>query len=230
MSAGRAHLNQPDGEFRPSAHPRVAGRERELRAMADAVRRLIRITVDSDADAATTADAAARLTALADELEPMVKEPVPPKHGVLDTPEGAHPHDHFQLDVMLGLYNPIALPIEMSWQPPHAIGEACFTSPYEGPPGCVHGAIISAAFDQVFNVANLKQGTAGPTAYLHVDYRRPTLLRQPLRFVGWVDRVDGRKIHTRGRLEQHGEITCEAEGLFIHVEREHIERMARRAD
>lgn len=198
--------------------------------MADAVRRLIAITVDSDADAATTADAAARIDALAGELEAMVKDPAPSKHGVLDTGEGSHPHDHFQFDVMLGLYNPLALPIEMSWEPPHAVGNACFTSPYEGPPGCVHGAIIAGAFDQVFNVANVTHGIPGPTAYLHIDYRRPTLLRQPLRFVGWVDAVEGRKITCRGRLEQGGEVTCEAEGLFINVSRAHIEQMGAPVD
>jgi hypothetical protein len=35
---------------------------------------------------------------------------------------------------MLGLYNPLALPIEMEWQPPRAIGRATFDTPYEGRP------------------------------------------------------------------------------------------------
>src|SRR5947208_529565 len=35
------HLNQPDGPSHSSALPHVVGRERELRALADAVRRLI---------------------------------------------------------------------------------------------------------------------------------------------------------------------------------------------
>ena len=30
---------------------------------------------------------------------------------------------------MLGLYNPLALPVEMTWEPPLAIGRACFTTP-----------------------------------------------------------------------------------------------------
>lgn len=220
-----AHLNQPGGPFRASTHPRIAGRERELRSMADAVRRLVAITVDSDADAVTTAAAAARLHDLADELSSMVRDPAPPKHVGLTGGDDSHPHDHFQLDVMLGLYNPLALPIEMTWAPPLAIGHATFTSPYEGPPSCVHGAIISAAFDQVFNVANVKQGVAGPTAYLHVEYKRPTILRRPLVFEGWLDRTEGRKTFCRGRLVQDGAITCEAEALFVQIDPAKMRRL-----
>ena len=194
--------------------------------MADAVRRLIALTVDSDAGAETTAEAAAKLHALADELSPMVQDPRPPNHVGIESSEDANPHDHFQFDVVLGLYNPLALPLEMTWEAPVAHGHANFTSPYEGPPGCVHGAVIAGAFDQVFNVANIKNGIAGPTAYLHIDYRRPTLLRRDLAFEGWVEEVDGRKITCRGRILQDGKVTCEAEGLFIEVPREDIARLS----
>jgi acyl-coenzyme A thioesterase PaaI-like protein len=226
-----AHLNQPGGPFRASIHPRVAGRERELRSLADAVRRLVAVTVDSDADAAATADAATRLHALADELETsLVPVADPPKHattGNVSDPD-SNPHDNFQFDVVLGLYNPLALPVEMSWQAPVARGRATFTTAYEGPPGCVHGAIIAAAFDQVFNVANVNSGIAGPTAYLHVDYRRPTLLRHELLFEGWVERIEGRKIVCRGRILQGESITCEAEGLFVQIPRDEITRLSER--
>src|SRR5262245_14364457 len=155
-----AHLNQPDGRFRAAIHPNVAGRERELRAMADAVRRLVRITVNNTGDAEWTADAAARIAAVAEALEAAVPSVPPPRYGALRPPE--EPHDVFPYDVMLGLYNPIALPIEMEWQPPLAVGRAVFDTPYEGPPGCVHGAVLAAAFDQVINIANIHSGTAGP--------------------------------------------------------------------
>ncbi len=220
-----AHLNQPGGELRPSTHPRIAGRETELRAMADAVRRLVAITVDSDTDAATTAAAAARLHALADELASMVRDPEPVKHGGSGPAGESHPHDHFPFDAVLGIYNPLALPVEMTWEPPLAVGRARFPSAYEGPPRCVHGAIIAAAFDQVFNVANLKSGVAGPTAYLHVDYKRPTRLRRDLRFEGWIERREGRKVFCRGRIVQDGEVTCEAEGLFVNIPAAEIARL-----
>ena len=121
--------------------------------MADAVRRLVRITINNTGDAGWTADAAERIGALADALEPALPAAPPPRYGALRAPK--EPHEIFPYDPVLGLYNPLALPIEMEWRPPRAIGHARFDTPYEGPPGCLHGAILAAAFDQVINVANI---------------------------------------------------------------------------
>lgn len=81
----------------------------------------------------------------------------------------------------------------------------------------------------MFNVANMKSGLAGPTAYLHVEYKRPTRLLHPLTFEGWVDRVEGRKSYCKGRIVQDDVVTCEAEGLFIKVSPEAIARLASQA-
>jgi acyl-coenzyme A thioesterase PaaI-like protein len=217
------HLNQPGGRFHPSKHPAIRGRERELRALADALRRLVSIAVTSTAGAAETAAAARELDALADRLQSSVPAVPPPRfaHGGAD-----HPHDFFQYDVMLGLYNPLALPIEMEWEPPRAVGHARFTTPYEGPPGCVHGAVLAGAFDQVFNVANLKSGTAGPTRELALTYLRPTPLHADLVFEAQVERVEGRAIRTRGHVRHGDLVTAEARGLFIAVSRERVFQMA----
>src|SRR5262249_42887583 len=132
------------------------------------------------------------------------------------------------LDPMIGPQSPIAPPLRCRWEPPTAIGEVLFTAAYEGPPGCVHGGVIAAAFDQVFNVANLMLGTAGPTASLQLHYRRPTPLQVPLRFEAWQDRVEGRRVYTRGRLLVGDRTTVEAEGLFILVPVGRIRRMMER--
>ena len=142
----------------------------------------------------------------------------PTRYRVVDM-ETSHPHDHFQFDSVLGLYNPLALPVRMTWDPPMAIGHARFGSAYEGPPGCVHGGVISGVFDQVFNVANMKNGVAGPTANLSIDYRYPTPLLRDLVIEGRVERVEGRKVFTRGRVLHDGQVTAEAQGLFIRMGR-----------
>jgi len=216
--ATRPHLNQPDGPVQASSLPHVAGRERELRALADGVRRLVDYTVRHVASPDVTAGLAAQIDAIADEFEEFLPAAAPHKYGSFDTAT-SHPHDHFQFDSVLGLYNPLALPVRMTWQPPLAIGHARFGSAYEGPPGCVHGGVISGVFDQVFNVANLKNGVAGPTANLSIDYRNPTPLLRDLVFEGWVDRVESRKVFTRGRVVHDGQVTAEAQGLFIRIQR-----------
>jgi Thioesterase superfamily len=216
--ATRPHLNQPGGPAHASSLPHVAGRERELRALADAVRRLVDYSVRQVASPEVTATLAARVDAIADELESLLPAAAPHKYGGIDMTT-SHPHDFFQFDTVLGLYNPLALPVRMSWDPPMAIGHAHFGSAYEGPPGCVHGGVISGVFDQVFNVANLKNGVGGPTANLSIDYRSPTPLLCDLVFEGWVDRVESRKVYTRGRVVHDGQVTAEAQGLFIRMQR-----------
>ena len=215
--ATRPHLNQPDGPLHPSSLPQVVGRERELRALSDAVRRLIDYSVRHLATPDVTAALARRIDALADELAEFVPSDAPVKYGGIADLATSHPHDHFQFDPVLGLYNPLALPVRMTWEPPRAIGHARFGAAYEGPPGCVHGGVLSGVFDQVFNVANLKNGVAGPTANLAIDYRSPTPLRRDLVFEGWVDRVENRKVFARGRVLHDGHVTAEATGLFIRV-------------
>ena len=216
--ATRPHLNQPDGPAHASALPHVAGRERELRALADAVRRLVDYSVRHVASPEETATLARRIDAIADEIEALLPAAAPHKYSGVDLAT-SHPHDHFQFDSVLGLYNPLALPVRMTWEAPTAIGHARFGSAYEGPPGCVHGGVISGVFDQVFNVANMKNGVAGPTANLSIDYRSPTPLLRDLVFEGWIERVENRKVFTRGRVLHDGQVTAEAHGLFIRMAR-----------
>jgi acyl-coenzyme A thioesterase PaaI-like protein len=221
------HLNQPAGAFSASGHPNIAGRERELRSLADEVRRLVALTVTHSASAEDTAQAARAVRALADALEVLVPAE-PPSRFAFDPELAGHepgPHDFFSYDVMLGLYNPLALPIEMTWEPPKAVGHARFTTPYEGPPGCVHGAVLAGAFDQVFNVANLSSGTAGPTRELSLRYRRPTPLHRPLVFEAWIEETTERNVTTVGHVMHEGEVTVESRGSFALIAHERIVKM-----
>src|SRR5690606_17353993 len=93
-----------------------------------------------------------------------------------------------------------------------------FGDAYEGPPGCVHGGYVAAAFDEVLGSAQSLGGRPGMTGRLTVHYRSPTPLRTELRFAGWVDRVEGRKTFTLGTLYAGDRLCAEAEGLFIAID------------
>ena len=56
------------------------------------------------------------------------------------------------------------------------------------------------------------------TGRLTVNYRSPTPLETELRFVGWLERVEGRKIFTSGELWAGDRLCAEAEGLFISIQ------------
>ena len=84
----------------------------------------------------------------------------------------------------------------------------------------MHGAVIAAAFDQVFNVAHLMAGSAGPTAELTIRYRHPTPIHAYLVFEAHIETVEGRKIRSVGSVRSGDEVTVEATGLFIAIDPE----------
>jgi acyl-coenzyme A thioesterase PaaI-like protein len=208
----------------PHLHPTVRGRERELGALAGAVRRLIALTVSSAAPPGETARAAAELDAVADRLAGFLPASVPYLY-VTEAAPDAGPDDIAPFDVVHGEYNPLALPVRMSLEPPKAVGRARFTKPYEGPPGCVHGAVLCAVFDMVFTAANRLANAAGPTVELSVRYRRPTRLETDTVFEGWVTDRTGRVTTAAGRAVQDDAVTVEATGRFVRLPHERVMRL-----
>jgi acyl-coenzyme A thioesterase PaaI-like protein len=135
--------------------------------------------------------------------------------GFAEAANAGEPFAFFDHSPMLGRANPLAPPIELRLEGNQIVGRATFGAAYEGPPGCVHGGYIAAAFDEVLGSTQSLSGAPGMTGRLTVHYRKPTPLQTELRFVGRLESVDGRKIFTTGELWA-GEVLCaEAEGLFI---------------
>ena len=211
---------------RPSLHTNVAGRERELLAMSDEVRRLVRVVTGNTLSRAATAEAAARLAALADDLEAGLPDTPPHRYAMRGMP--SDPQDFFPYDPVVGPYNPLALPLELGWEDPRVVGRARFDTPYEGPPGCVHGAVLAGVFDQLLNAANLMARCAGPTAQLRLTFEKPTPLHAELRFESWIESLDGRKVTTVGHALHDGEVTVRARGLFVALTDRDLDRMSDR--
>lgn len=128
-----------------------------------------------------------------------------------------HDRAFFDWSPQLGLSNPLAPPIHVAVEEGIVVGRARFGIAYEGPPGCVHGGFIAAAFDEVLGVTQSLSGQVGMTGTLTIRYRRPTPLNADLRFEGRVDSVNGRKVTTSGRLLAGEQLTAEATGLFISI-------------
>ncbi|HVF75224.1 MAG TPA: PaaI family thioesterase [Acidimicrobiales bacterium] len=122
----------------------------------------------------------------------------------------------------VGQGNPLAPPLVLTIDGDTVTGRACFNAAYEGAPGCVHGGHVAAALDEVLGMANAMNGVPGMTGTLTVRYVRPTPLYTDLRFEGRVDRIDGRKIFTSGRVLDGEEVTAEADAVFITVDFERI--------
>lgn len=131
---------------------------------------------------------------------------------------------------LIGTLNPIAVPLRIVTETDSdgtvgAVGRVTFGAPYEGPPGCVHGGFIAAAFDEVLGVSQSTSGNPGMTVNLSINYRSPAPLRKEIVFRGRIESISGRKIYTVGTLH-HGETLCaEATAIFVSMRPELFERL-----
>jgi len=114
-----------------------------------------------------------------------------------------------------GASNPLSAPVHLQILGDRVVGWAEYAEQYEGPPGCVHGGFVAAAFDDLLGAAQTLSGSAGFTGTLTIRMVRPTPLRRRIDYEGGVTGVDGRKIRTWGRARCAGEVVAEAEGVFI---------------
>lgn len=195
-----------------------AGVEDEVaaaREVGQALRRVIDRLTATSAPPEVLREAVARLAPIEDLLKPY--------HSVRNysgSSEGSglgHDRAFFDWSPLLGLANPLAPPVRVSVEDGRIVGRVRFGIAYEGPPGCVHGGFIAAAFDEVLGLTQSLSGKVGMTGTLTVKYRRPTPLHADLRLEGTVDSVNGRKVFTSGRLFAGEVMTAEATGLFISI-------------
>ena len=193
----------------------TAEQEAELVRLTRALRQLIDCTVKLNAPLAS-------LTQLANDAESMAAQMLPFSSV---RPIAAH-NKVFDPDCVdwsapyspvVGRCNPLSPPMQMYLTEDKAIGTVTFGDPYEGPPNCVHGGMVALTWDHVMALANMLINARGPTAWLHVDYRKPTPLYTPLRFEAWIDKLEGKKIFIKGACYANGEVVTEASGLFINT-------------
>ena len=99
------------------------------------------------------------------------------------------------------------------------VGTLCLGSEREGPPRTVHGGMVAAVFDDVLSGVLATAGASGSvTGKLTVRYRRPTPINTDLRFEAWVEHHQGRRLTARAQCVANGEVTAEAEALFISLD------------
>ena len=212
----------------PAGRPWSGDGREELAA---AVRRLMELTVTSAPPAGVLAEATASVDAVSDRLEFAVPDDTGPvaRFAGQDVPVGERTGftDAMPFDMVAGVCNPLAPPLEVWFDPPVARGRAVFSPTYEGAPGWVHGAALAAAFDIVLTAANVLADAAGPTVWLTVRYRRPTLVGVESLFESEVTEVTDRRTRSRGALRQNGKVTVGAEGEFVNIDRDRIEALDR---
>ena len=209
-------------------------RTAQIRDVADAVRSLIHRMVATEAPADVFADIADELRAVAARLEDHPRQHLfmgPRESALADAADiGDDYEGAFDLSPLMGRANPLAPPLRLQLSDDRVVGTATFDSAYEGPPGCVHGGLVAAAFDELLGLVQMHAGQPGMTARLVVNYRSPTPLHEELRLEGRVVRVEGRKTFCTGEIHAGDRLCAEAEALFVALDPGRFAEMVERLD
>jgi hypothetical protein len=183
------------------------------------VRRVIAVMVGQPLGEEHVAEAARQMGAVADRLEAAARAEKRTRNQPVA--EG-HPQDIFPTSPVIGFANPVAPPVEV-WAVEgenggrEVRGRVTLGYAYEGPPTCVHGGVIAELFDELLGMANILAGQGAMTGTLTIRYRRPTPLLAPLQLAARHTGKEGRKVFAWGGIYAQGELTAEAEGVFIEV-------------
>jgi len=201
----------------------------QKRRLATAMRRVISHLVQSNAPESELHQAAEAMERYSERL---ASHPTLRRAG-RDSQSPATPEEITFVDQspFAGLANPLAPPIRLEEDDAWAVvGYVTYGAAYEGPPACVHGGHVAAAFDEVLGFVQGMSGAPGFTGELTIRFRSPTPLHRRLRIRGEIVRVEGRKIFAEGTLHADEQLCAEAEGLFITPNPEQYQRMLRARD
>jgi len=175
-------------------------------AIASLLREIAGLVVSLEAPHPALERLAAALRGAEQELRPLVPADPSPRVGSQAASDGRAYLDHSR---NVGAFNPCFPIYEIRVEGDHAAGTVRFPVVYEGPPGLVHGGVLSLFFDAVVQHHNCDAGVAGKTTSVEVTYRRPTPLLVELAFE--IDRVvDAGRIVSSARLTAGGAVLCEA--------------------
>jgi acyl-coenzyme A thioesterase PaaI-like protein len=178
--------------------------------LAESVRRLLDISIRSEAGPTAVAAAIAKIDGAADQLSEAL---LPGPFGVQRSQDG---QTVAWGNAVVGLRNPVAPPLVIHHDPNGLVwSEFVLGAAYEGPPGTVHGGVCALVLDHVLGATAHQPDRPAYTGTLTLRYRRPTALGRPLRAQAYVDRIDGVKVFAVGHLADEDGVTVEAEGIFI---------------
>ncbi|VEG40906.1 putative thioesterase [Mycolicibacterium flavescens] len=179
--------------------------------LAQAVRRLVDVTIRTCADAATVEAVTNRIDCASDELSASL---LADSFGVQHTRDG---EAMVWGNVVIGVRNPAAPPLVVHHDTDGRVwAEFTLGAAFEGPPGHVHGGVCAMLLDHVLGATAHKPGKPAVTGTLTMRYRRGTRLGHPLRAQAWVERIEGVKTFAVGHIADADGVTVEADGVFIH--------------
>lgn len=179
-------------------------------SLTDSVRRLVDVTIRSQAEGDLLLSAKAKIDAAIEELGETV---LPGSFGVQQGDDGRpRPWGN----AVIGVRNALAPPLVVHHDSDGCVwADVTLGAAYEGPPGHVHGGVCAMLLDHVLGATAHKPGQPAVTGTLSLRYELGTRLG-PLHVEAHVDRVEGMKTYAVGHISTGDGVTVRADGIFIH--------------
>ena len=192
----------------------VSERRRELASELKAIsEQLIRL----DADEAALAEYTEQARALRERLEGHGHRSMRDILGRLIVGKGSRQDalDMADFEILTGQATPLSPPLELWLDGDTVRGRATFGRLFMGPPGKVHGGVLSLALDMLMAKCQDFVTGLGMTGTLNIRYMAPTPLNTEIRFESRVTKVEGRKLLTEARVFAGDTQTVSATGVWI---------------
>jgi len=96
------------------------------------------------------------------------------------------------------------------------VGRIVMQPDHEGPPLHLHGGASASLIDEAMGVAVWYAGYRVVAVNLNFSLKAPVPLGIEITVSGWVERAEGRKVFTAGKITlPNGVIAVEGQGIFI---------------
>jgi hypothetical protein len=123
--------------------------------------------------------------------------------------------DVLDFEILTGRSTALSLPLEL-WLDGNTVrGKANYGLPWQGPPGRVHGGVLSLTMDILLAKTQDFFHNLGMTGTLSLRYLAATPLQTDITLEANVVRIEGRKLYNEGRVLVGDKVAVEASGVWI---------------
>jgi acyl-coenzyme A thioesterase PaaI-like protein len=187
-----------------------------IEVLAAAVRGLADAAAETAVDAETLAEVTATINGLTETLRAEIDDT--PYSGLVVERDYSIPEGPMPLNPVIGACNPTRPQVQLRFGDGEVAGTATLSKRFVGPPGYAHGGISAMLADQIVAVSPMAIGERTITKALHVRYRRPLPLNEPVALWGVCD-VDGDTITARYTITARGEVAVDGTAELTRYER-----------
>jgi acyl-coenzyme A thioesterase PaaI-like protein len=186
----------------------------ERTALAEAVRKLLDVVVQTGASPAELSAAAVAIDSVTASLA-----------GKVVRADMAIDRDSYRSHMSLvgGLSHPAAPQLVLAPDEHGVSGQVTVGHVFQGGPGLVHGGVLALLIDHAMGCVAAGPERPAMTVQLSLRYRRPTPVGVPLTVAARLDRIEGRKLHLSATISARGHVTVDADAIFLTLTAENLE-------